>query len=222
MCALPPGAGVPHTHAHVKDHPAAEGVSNTQTVRGVSTRDCGVTNSMPLVSTVTAATSACRLLPQGHQGHPAQHAAHLRCKQGQPALRGPYPAKTLRSSKRGGQESGAGDGALLVGTAKGVFVCRLLPEGRLAIVHSIPRPPEAREGCLPSAAWRPRPPEAGRPASALLAVAWERSVALYDVPLRPAARAPSHNAGSPSRAAGGFRKLLRRTSTRCTFGTCPW
>ena len=87
------------------------------------------------------------------------------------------------------QEGGANDGMLLVGTARGVYVCRLLPEGRLAVVHSLPRPVSAREGCLPSAAWRLRPPEAGRPASALLAVAWDADVEVHAVPLRPPARA---------------------------------
>lgn len=86
---------------------------------------------------------------------------------------------------------------LLVGTARGVHVCRLLPEGRLAVAHSLPRPPSAREGCLPSAAWRLRPPEAGRPASALLAVAWEADVEVYAVPLRAPARALGPG-GSPS------------------------
>ncbi|KAK9840784.1 hypothetical protein WJX81_004448 [Elliptochloris bilobata] len=96
------------------------------------------------------------------------------------------------------QEGGAGNGALLIGTARGVFVCRLLPEGRLAVVHSLPRPASAREGCLPCVAWRPRPrpPEAGRPASALLAVAWEADVEVYDVPLRPLARPHGGEAGA--------------------------
>jgi len=87
------------------------------------------------------------------------------------------------------QEGSACDGMLLLGAARGVFVGRLLPDGRLALVAVAARPPAARNGCLPSAAWRPRPAEPGRAASALLAVAWERSVALYDVPLRAPARA---------------------------------
>jgi len=99
------------------------------------------------------------------------------------------------------QEGSACDGMLLLGAARGVFVGRLLPDGRLALVASAARPPAARNGCLPSAAWRPRPTEPGRAASALLAVAWERSVMLYDVPLRAPARArprpPPHTPHSP-------------------------
>jgi len=100
------------------------------------------------------------------------------------------------------QEGSACDGMLLLGTARGVFVGRLLADGRLALVAVAARPPAARDGCLPSAAWRPRPAEPGRAASALLAVAWERSVALYDVPLRAPARARPHAPPRPWSAVG--------------------
>jgi hypothetical protein len=56
------------------------------------------------------------------------------------------------------QDGGAAflEGMALVCSQQGVFVARVGLDGRLGILHNIPKPPEAREDCLPYATWRLR------------------------------------------------------------------
>ena len=102
------------------------------------------------------------------------------------------------------------DGAVLLVTARGAFVARCSPAdgGRLRVLHNIPRPPAAREGSFPAAAWRaqaaqPQQQEAPVQAPvprAQLALAWEREALLLDVPLAQLPETPQQTgAGAPRR-----------------------
>ncbi|CAL8466179.1 g5715 [Coccomyxa elongata] len=76
------------------------------------------------------------------------------------------------------------DGMVLLCTARAAYVGRMLPDGRLNILHNIPRPPDAPQGCLPHASWRlSTAPLPNRAMGASLAIAWGRRVLLLDVPL---------------------------------------
>lgn len=46
------------------------------------------------------------------------------------------------------------DGVFLMCTSEGSYIARASSDGRLAMLHVIPKPPGATEECLPYAAWQ--------------------------------------------------------------------
>eukprot|EP00884_Botryococcus_braunii_P022622 jgi/Botrbrau1/9043/Bobra.0376s0020.2 len=104
------------------------------------------------------------------------------------------------------QEGGAAwlEGTALICSHKGAFVARVGMDGRLGILHNIPRPPDIRPDCVPYAAWRLRTstalagsPPTSRIPSASLIVAWETRLVLLEVPLARPAPPPAAEGGPP-------------------------
>ncbi|KAK9804391.1 hypothetical protein WJX72_010740 [[Myrmecia] bisecta] len=122
------------------------------------------------------------------------------------------------------QEGGALEGVVLLCASQAVYVARLSPDGRLAIFHNIPRPPDVREEALPYAAWRLKSQAAGRspantpthmaPPCALLALAWEQRVMLLEVPLLLPPRPPASQEGAAWQGLAGKVQGLQARAVR--------
>lgn len=55
------------------------------------------------------------------------------------------------------QEPAAGEPLVLVGGPRAIYVCSVAPEGRLSILQTVARPPDAPQGCLPYMSWHLKP-----------------------------------------------------------------
>ena len=98
---------------------------------------------------------------------------------------------------------------LLATASKAVLLCLLSPEGRLQPLHLLLPPQNVPAECVPYAAWRLAPPAAApasprggqQGVSAVVAVAWDRSVAVYRARLAdqagPAAAPAAHQVRAP-------------------------
>ena len=56
-----------------------------------------------------------------------------------------------------------GEPLVLVVGPQAVYACIVLPDGRLMVLQTIPRPPDAPPGCLPYASWHLKPPQPAAP-----------------------------------------------------------
>ncbi len=59
------------------------------------------------------------------------------------------------------QEAAAAESLVLLGGPHALYVCSCALEGRLAILQTIARPPDAPPGCIPYAAWHLKAPKQG-------------------------------------------------------------
>jgi hypothetical protein len=59
------------------------------------------------------------------------------------------------------QEAAAAESLVLLGGPHALYVCSCALEGRLAILQTIARPPNAPPGCIPYAAWHLKAPKQG-------------------------------------------------------------
>lgn len=59
------------------------------------------------------------------------------------------------------QEATAAESLVLLGGPHALYVCSCALEGRLAILQTIARPPDALPGCIPYAAWHLKAPKQG-------------------------------------------------------------
>lgn len=59
------------------------------------------------------------------------------------------------------QEAAAAESLVLVGGPKAIYACNVAPEGRLSILQTIGRPPDAPPDCIPYVAWHLKAPKPG-------------------------------------------------------------